>query len=47
VQLIVAAGATALVTVGSAEKLALAMGLGAAGGAVRHDGPWLPAIEVH
>ena len=38
IQLVVAAGATALVTVGSAEKLALCVRLGAKGGALRHDG---------
>jgi len=43
-QLVVAAGATALVTVGSPEKLAACTALGALGGAVRHDGPWLNAI---
>ena len=44
IQLVVAAGATALVTVGSAAKLEVCKRLGAAGGAVRHDGPWLPVI---
>lgn len=45
IQLVVAAGATALATVGSPEKLATAERLGASGGAVRHDGPWLPRIQ--
>ncbi|KAL1500619.1 hypothetical protein AB1Y20_013271 [Prymnesium parvum] len=46
VQLVVAAGATALVTVGSAEKLAFCQRLGAAGGAIRHDGPWGETIAA-
>ena len=46
VQLVVAAGATALVTVGSRDKLdMLTSELGAAGGAIRHDGPWLETIQ--
>ena len=46
VQLVVAAGATALVTVGSTDKLhMLTSRLGASGGAVRHDGPWLETIS--
>jgi len=32
--------------VGSAEKLALATTLGAAGGAIRHDGPWLETVRA-
>ena len=44
-QLVVAAGATALVTVGTREKLDMLVGeFGAVGGAVRHDGPWLDKI---
>ena len=44
-QLVVAAGATALVTVGTREKLdMLVREFAAAGGAVRHDGPWLDKI---
>lgn len=46
VQLVAAAGATPLVTVGSAEKLALCVRLGAKGGAIRHDGPWLEAVRA-
>ena len=30
----------------SAEKLALATKLGAAGGAIRHDGPWLETVRA-
>ena len=46
VQLLVAAGATALVTVGTREKLdMLTSQLGASGGAIRHDGPWLETIK--
>jgi tumor protein p53-inducible protein 3 len=44
IQLVVAAGARAIVTVGSKEKLAQCVALGALGGAVRHDGPWLDKI---
>lgn len=44
IQLIRAAGATALVTVGSSSKLELCKRLGASGGAIRHDGPWLETI---
>ncbi|EGD74174.1 quinone oxidoreductase PIG3 [Salpingoeca rosetta] len=41
VQLTVAAGAIPVVTVGSPEKLASAVALGAVGGANRHEGPWI------
>lgn len=44
IQLVVAAGATAIATVGSREKLELCVKLGAIGGAVRHDGPWLDRV---
>ena len=45
VQLVVAAGASALVTVGTREKLSICVEkLGALGGAVRTDGPWLETI---
>ena len=40
------AGARVLVTVGSAAKLELAQSLGASGGALRHDGPWLEAVRA-
>mmetsp|Transcript_1169 Transcript_1169/g.3481 ORF Transcript_1169/g.3481 Transcript_1169/m.3481 type:complete len:361 (-) Transcript_1169:149-1231(-) len=46
VQLARAAGARVLVTVGSAAKLELAQSLGASGGALRHDGPWLEAVRA-
>jgi len=47
VQLIVAAGATALVTVGTRDKLELLTSrMGATGGAVRHEGPWLETIKA-
>lgn len=36
-------GATPFVTVGSEDKLARCMALGAAGGHVRHEGPWIDA----
>ncbi len=46
IQLVIAAGATPLVTVGSREKLEKLVSLvGAAGGAVRTEGPWLPTIS--
>lgn len=45
IQLVTAAGAKAIVTVGSRSKLDLCVRLGALGGAVRHDGPWLPAVS--
>ena len=45
VQLVVAAGATALVTVGTRDKLdMLVQRFGAVGGAVRHDGAWVDTI---
>lgn len=40
IQLVKAAGAVPIVTVGSLAKLDLCVRLGAVGGAVRHDGPW-------
>ncbi len=39
-------GHRSFVTVGSAEKVAAAVALGADGGAVRHDGPWLPLVRA-
>lgn len=45
IQLAREAGATVLVTVGSQEKLELCKRLGALGGAVRHDGPWLETVR--
>ena len=46
VQLLKAAGAEAFVTVGTQEKLGLCIDKpGAAAGAVRHDGPWLPSLQ--
>ena len=47
IQLSNAAGASAFVTVGSQEKLDLCVArLGAAAGAVRHDGPWIDALKA-
>jgi len=46
IQLVVAAGGTAFVTVGTKAKLAQCLSAGAAGGAVRHDGPWLETITT-
>lgn len=46
VQMAVAAGARVIVTVGSQSKLALCKRLGAAGGAVRHDGPWAASVAT-
>ena len=46
IQLVKAAGAEAFVTVGTDEKLRLCVDkLGAASGAVRHAGPWLPKLQ--
>ena len=47
IQLVAAAGAQPLATVGSADKLALCQSVGAAGGAVRHDngGRWADTIK--
>eukprot|EP00966_Prymnesium_polylepis_P135470 3131431-Prymnesium_polylepis.1 len=45
IQLVVAAGAYPVVTVGSSDKLELCKRLGAVGGAVRHDGPWLETVR--
>ena len=41
IQLIVAAGATAIATVGSEEKIAATKGYGAVAAFNRHDGPWV------
>ena len=38
-------GAACFVTVGSAEKVATCLSLGADDGANRHDGPWLEAVR--
>ena len=46
IQLARAAGCRVLVAGGSQEKLELCTRLGAAGGAVRHDGPWLETIRA-
>ena len=46
IQLAKAMGANVIVTVGSKEKLALCTRLGALGGAVRHDGPWVEAART-
>jgi putative PIG3 family NAD(P)H quinone oxidoreductase len=39
-------GVPSFVTVGSAAKVEVARSLGADGGAVRHEGPWLPAVRA-
>jgi putative PIG3 family NAD(P)H quinone oxidoreductase len=39
-------GHRSFVTVGSADKVARCVALGAEGGAVRHDGPWLEAVQA-
>lgn len=39
-------GHRAFVTVGSADKVARCVALGADGGAVRHDGPWVDAVRA-
>lgn len=47
IQLVKAAGAHAFVTVGSSEKLKLCVErLGAAAGALRHDGPWIDKLKA-
>jgi putative PIG3 family NAD(P)H quinone oxidoreductase len=46
VQLCRLLGVPSFVTVGSAAKLGVARALGAEAGAVRHDGPWLPAVRA-
>ena len=46
IQLVMALGATAIVTVGSQDKLDLCVRLGAVGGAIRHDGPWLDTVAA-
>lgn len=43
-QLLRAWGNPTWVTVGSPEKVRACIALGAAGGSVRHDGPWLPDV---
>lgn len=46
IQLARAMGANVIVTVGSKEKLELCKRLGALGGAVRHDGPWIDTVRA-
>lgn len=46
VQLLREAGHRAFVTVGSPDKVARCVALGAEGGAVRHDGPWRDAVKA-
>lgn len=45
-QLCSAWGHPTFVTAGSPDKIERCVALGAAGGANRHDGPWLPAVQA-
>ncbi len=46
IQLVREAGAIPIVTVGSHSKLDLCLKLGAVGGAIRHEGPWLERVRT-